>query len=159
MSHPVIFAVAIILGLGSIPCMAANGTEEVKTFLVRASDGVPARVTKQACDIVQGSPDSAMVCLRANQRHDTIVTSLKRAGFSQNDIWANGLVIYDVTITPRDGIGYTVRTRYGSLEMVVNGSIHQDLDVPRITERLNRASIVLMNGARIATPGELSSLR
>lgn len=156
--------ILMCLGFATIPCLAADTSDkEIKTFLVRTRDGIPARITKQACSIMPGSSsavaDSMVVCLRASQRHDSIVSSLKRAGFVQNEPWANGLVIYEVVITPRDGIGYAVRTRYGSLEIEVRSSIHQDDEVSEIVERLDRAALVLMNGARIATPAELSSLR
>ena len=165
MFHPMIVAVAIVLGLVSIPALSADtskGTEAVTTHLVRTSDGVPAKVTKQACNIVNGSSaevgNSMMACLRANAWHDTIVSSLKRADFTlKSPTWGDGLVIYDVVITQRDGIGYTVRTLYGSLTMEVSGSIHEDRDVPKILERLNRATLILMNGAKIAIPGELTS--
>ena len=145
----------LVLCTLSIPCFAADMHQGHTTHLVR-HDGVPAMVTRNPCD--PGGVGSTEACQQSGKRYQAVLVAMRKHGFIENRPGNQNLVIYDVVITQRDGVGYTVRTLRGTtISMEVRGGLHADQDLVKIVERLDRASFILMNGAKVALTGELTS--
>lgn len=144
--------IAISFGIFMTSVMA-NGDDH-STRLVRAKDGVPVTVTREHC-YPQGA-NGAAVCKRSGERYQVVLAALRKAGFVESLAdRPRSLVIYEVVITPVDGVGYLVRNvgRLGSnlsLSMEIRGGIHPEADLPNIAHRLDEAFLIFMAGARTA---------
>ena len=147
----------LVLWVLSIQCFAVAANivpEGHSTHLVRHD--TPAKVTREACE--PGSVGSAEACQQSGRRYQAVLVAMRKHGFVENRPGNQSLVIYEVVITQRDGVSYTVRTLRGTtISMEVRGGLHADQDLVKIVERLDRAALILMSGAKIAIPGELTS--
>ena len=145
----------LVLCALSIPCFAADMPQGHTTHLVR-HDGVPAMVMRNPCD--PAGVDSTEACQQSGKRYQAVLAAMRKHGFVENRPGNQSLVIYDVVITQRDGVSYSVRTLRGTtISMEVRGGLHTDQDLAKVVERLDRASFILMNGAKVALTGELTS--
>ncbi len=145
----------LVLCALSLPGFAADMPQGHTTHLVR-HDGVPAMVMRNPCD--PGGVGSTEACQQSGKRYQAVLAAMRKHGFVENRPGNQSLVIYDVVITQRDGVSYTVRTLRGTtISMEVRGGLHTDQDLAKVVERLDRASFILMNGAKVALTGELTS--
>lgn len=146
----------VLCALSIIPCFAADIMPQGHTTHLTRHDGVPAMVTRNPCD--PAGVGSTEACQQSGRRYQAVLATMRKHGFVENRPGNQSLVIYDVVVTQRDGVGYAVRTLRGTtISMEVRGGLHTDHDLARIVERLDRAALILMSGAKIAIPGELTS--
>lgn len=146
--------VAIVFGIIMMPAIASDDSRNDghSTRLVRTKDGVPVTVTREHC--YPQSTNGAAVCKRSGERYQVVLAALRKAGFVENDaVDRRSLVIYEVTITPVDGVGYRVSNvalLSGNLSMEIRGGIYPESDLPNIARRLDQAFLIFMTGARTA---------
>lgn len=147
--------ITIVFGTLIMPVMANNDgrSDHHSTHLVRTKDGVPVTVTQEHC-YPQGA-NGTEVCKKSGERYQVVLAALQKAGFVEStaDHHRKNLVIYEVTVTPVDGVGYSVRNvgrLTGNLSMEIRGGIYPETDLQNIAMRLDQARLIFMTGARTA---------